>query len=122
MPSQLVYAKDGAWSWKGNWKETPDGKASAGPGNEVTLKFKGSAVAVIGPLGQRGGRAKVFVDGKESPYIMDAYIGPDTHDNILWHVHGLPPGEHTLRIVTQAQADARSRGHKICIEKAVRDC
>jgi hypothetical protein len=59
------------------------------------------------------------VNEKKSPYVLDAYFGPDTHNNILWHAYGLQTSNHTLRIVTLAPADARSRGHKICIEKAV---
>ena len=119
VPYQLIYAKEGAWTWHGSWAETPEGRISTSADNEVTLRFNGNAVAVIGPLSPKGGRAEVFVDGKKSPYILDAYIVPDTIDNILWHTYGLKSGEHTLRIVTRAQANARSKAHKIIIEKAV---
>jgi len=37
----------------------------------------------------------------------------------LWHVYGLAQGPHTLRIVTRADADPRSRGTTISIAEAV---
>ena len=37
----------------------------------------------------------------------------------LWHVYGLAQGPHTLRIVTRADADRRSRGTTISIAEAV---
>jgi hypothetical protein len=41
------------------------------------------------------------------------------NDTVLWHTYGLQPGEHTLRLVSQGDADPRSRGHRIGIEQAV---
>jgi uncharacterized membrane protein YeaQ/YmgE (transglycosylase-associated protein family) len=119
VPFQKVGVEESPWTWQGNWTNSPNGRTSTNPNNEVTFKFKGVAVAVVGPLSKEGGRAEVYVDGKKSPFILDAYVEPKTHDNILWHVYGLKPGEHTLRIVTIAEADARSKARKITIEKAV---
>ena len=61
---------------------------------------------------QEGGRADVFLDGKRVRPI-DAYIVERTHDNDLWHVYGLPQGQHTLRIVTRDDADPRSKGRRL---------
>jgi hypothetical protein len=119
VPYRITGAKETAWTWRGGWKDSPTGRISNGPDNEATLKFSGNAVALIGPLSGEGGRAEVYVDGEKSPYVLDAYIGPRTNDNILWHTYGLKSGEHTLRIVTGPVADARSTARKIEIEKAV---
>ena len=77
------------------------------------------AVALIGRLNQDGGRATVYVDGKKSGQLLDAYIVKNTHDNALWHTYGLKPGEHTLKIVTLGTADPRSRGRVVAIDRAV---
>jgi hypothetical protein len=67
---------------------------------------------------QEGGRADVYLDG-EAVRAIDAYIVERTYDNDVWHVYGLPQGEHTLRIVTRADADPRSKGTTISIAEAV---
>jgi hypothetical protein len=57
---------------------------------------------------------------KASQYdLWHANAGARTHDNDLWHVYGLPQGDHTLRIVTRADADARSGGRTVAIVEAV---
>ena len=40
-------------------------------------------------------------------------------DNDLWHVEGLSPGPHTLRIVLTGAADARSTGTRVSISRSV---
>ncbi len=77
-PSARIEASDAAWTWKGPWSErlgamdggrTWHGERSNRPGAEAELRFSGSAVAVLGPLGPAGGRADVFLDGEEQPRI-----------------------------------------------------
>lgn len=58
---------------------------------------------------------KSYLDGERAGEI-DAYIVEHTTDNDLWHAYELMPGKHTLRIVTRADADSRSRGHKLSLE------
>jgi hypothetical protein len=60
----------------------------------------------------------VYLDGKRVG-LADAYIVERTHDNVLWHTYKLPPGDHLLKLVTLAEADPRSRGHKVVIERAI---
>jgi hypothetical protein len=118
VPYRVVQAKEPGWTWTGQWKEEKDGLSSITAGAEAMLEFSGVAVAIVGPLSQEGGRAAVYLDGKESA-PLDAYIVERTHDNALWHTYGLKPGKHTLRIVTQGKADSRSKGTKVLIEKAI---
>jgi hypothetical protein len=87
-------------------------------GAEAVLTFTGAAVAVVGDLGQDGGRADVYLDGRRVEPI-DAYVAERTHDNDLWHAFGLSQQRHTLRIVTRGDADARSTGKVITILDAV---
>ena len=119
VPVKALGCKDAAWGWKGNWTTNKNDMIATGAGAEATLKFTGTGVALVGNLAQDGGRAEVFVDGEKSELIADAFIVERTHDNDLWHIHGLAAGEHTIRLVTTDAADPRSKGKKIVINRAV---
>jgi len=119
IPYLKVGVNDAAWTWKVDWTEVRGARTTSRAGREVVLKFAGVAVVLVGPLNQSGGRADVFVDGEKSDYVLDAYIVKDTNDNALWHTYGLKPGEHTLRIVTREDADERSQGKSVTIERAI---
>ncbi len=123
-PKHTIRCEKKGWQWKGDWKDGKDHhklqvKRSSTPGSEATLKFNGTGIALVGQLTQRGGRADVYIDGKKSDLVADAYIVPNTVDRDLWRVFGLPPGDHTLRIVIRDDADERSNGREIEISRAI---
>jgi hypothetical protein len=118
IPYRKVNTTDPSWSWNGSWMDTKGGKVSTGAGNEAVLQFEGVAIVVMGQLAQDGGRAQVYLDGRQAG-MADAYIVERSHDNALWHAYGLKPGNHTLRIVTTDQADPRSKGYRVNLEQAV---
>jgi hypothetical protein len=126
VPIRHVAPMDAAWSWTGSWTEsTMDrwgqkiaNKTTTTAGAETTFTFEGTGVAIVGRSSQEGGRADVYLDGKKEAEI-DAWIPERTNDNDLWHVTGLPPGKHTVRIVSRADADPRSKGTKVRIDWAV---
>ena len=127
VPKKVVWVEDAAWNWQGKWVEKSGNiwgdqiriRETEGAGNEVMLQFNGTGVALAGDLSAAGGRADVYVDGKKSDVVADAYIVPKTHDNDLWRVHGLKPGEHTLRLVMRDDADPGSTGRKLGISRAI---
>ncbi len=119
IPDRRISVADAAWKWAGNWNGTGDTRSAQDTGSEATLTFQGVAVAVLGKLDQASGRADVYLDGKLQPLVLDAYIVPNTHDNVLWQAYDLSPGEHTLRIVIQGKADGRSSGTGVEIREAV---
>ena len=118
IPDRRIGAGDAAWTWTGAWKDDRGAKLSETAGSEVLLKFDGVAVAVIGVLNQAGGRAEVYLDGVKHSVALDAYIVPNTHDNVLWQAYGLKPGPHTLRIVTTGTTDPRATGKQVAIREA----
>jgi hypothetical protein len=118
IPDQKVDAKNPAWSWRGDWRENDGAMSTETSGSEAVLKFSGVAVALVGDLNQSGGKADVYLDGKEVG-VADAYIVENTHDNVLWNVYGLKPGQHTVRLVTISDADPRAKGKKVSLSKAV---
>ncbi len=119
IPERRLQVGDAAFVYSGHW-EADDRKTliSQSAGNEVTLKFSGKAVAVLGLLSQDGGQAEVYLDGQRIG-LADAYIPERTEDTVLWNIYGLKPGEHTLRLVTTDQADSRSKGKRLSIYGAV---
>lgn len=125
-PVRRIEHDDPAWSWSAGWEERkPNARAkrtervAESAGCEAVLKFTGTALGITGRLTPDGGRAEVYVDGRKSDLRADAYIVPHTHDLDLWRVQGLPPGEHTVRLVTVEDADPRSSGHAIRIRSAI---
>lgn len=118
IPYQKLSPKDAAWTWDKKWTEEKGRMVCAAPGAEATLKFTGVAVALIGPLDQKSGRATIYLDDKQVG-VADAYIVPNTSDNALWHAYGLRSGEHTLKLVTRPETDPRSKGSRVAIEQAV---
>lgn len=119
VPVKILKSPDPAWSWKGKWTEKSEASVANGTGSETTLKFNGTGLALAGDLSQEGGRADVYMDGVKSELVADAYIVPKTHDNDLWRVQNLKPGEHTLRLIMRDDADPRSHGRKLTISYAV---
>jgi hypothetical protein len=126
VPVARVESDQPVWSWKGGWTAEvlkDDGSAgkarrAGAAGDEASLSFEGTGVAIVGTMTQDGGRADVYLDGARAGEI-DAWIPERTHDNDYWHVTGLANGPHTVRIVVRADADARSRGRVVEVERAI---
>jgi hypothetical protein len=117
---------DPRWTWKGpwsvvsaknDWTSWKVNRASAA-GDEATLAFDGTGVAIVGSMSQSGGRADVYLDGAKAG-LVDAWIPERTTDDDYWHVTGLADGRHTVRIVVRDDADSRSSGRTIQIQRAV---
>jgi hypothetical protein len=126
-PRQRIAYTEPAWTWGSGFRDgfvkAPGGremrfKEAGGADAEAELTFEGTGVAIVGRCSQDGGRADVFLDGQKAGEI-DAWIPANTHDNDYWHVTGLRDGTHRLGIVVRADADPRSAGQKIQIERAV---
>ena len=125
VPDRFVQFNDPAWQWKGSWSDETQpnktgatGKIANGAGAEAALTFEGVAVCLVGPMSQEGGRADVYLDGKLQEHL-DAYVVPRTFDYDLWRAYELKRGKHTLRIVSRADADARSTGRKVILRRAI---
>jgi hypothetical protein len=127
VPYKRLAVTDPAWTWEGQWinlKSHDDdgalvtGRAAGDAGAEAILKFEGSALALVGPCSQSGGKADVYLDDKKIGEI-NAWIPERTSDNALWHAYGLSAGVHTLKIVTRSDADPRSKGRKVVITAAL---
>jgi ADP-ribosylglycohydrolase len=126
-PDKMIATNDAAWNWKGGWTNKPGkveyrtdmaGKITNGAGAEGTLTFTGTAVVLLGPHSENGGKADVYVDGERSGEI-DFYLPKITHDDSLWHAYGLKPGVHTIRVLARDDANTASRGKEKFILGAI---
>ncbi len=124
VPIRRIDFTDAAWSFKGGWHtetlkndwSTWQTKVAGGPGDQASVPFEGTGFALAGLMSQEGGRADVFVDGKNVG-IAEAWLPPNTNDNDLFRLFDLPAGGHTLRIVVRADALPRSKGKAITIDR-----
>jgi len=123
-PDRLVGIADAAWQWHGEWTDATvdEGKTATrragATGASAEFRFEGIGVALLGHLGQDGGRADVMLDGKPAE-MLDAYIPPRTHDTTVWHVFGLAPGPHTVTITTRDDHGPNSSGTHVELSRAV---
>jgi hypothetical protein len=119
IPSQRLRGTDPAWTWTGEWAEK-DGLRTAQQGSaEASLRFRGTAVAVLGKLDGDGGLAEVYLDGRRQKLRLDAWVPENTHDNVLWQIDSLADHDHTLRIVVLGKGNPQSKGQKVAISGAV---
>ncbi|MFN8094176.1 MAG: ADP-ribosylglycohydrolase family protein [Vicinamibacteria bacterium] len=126
VPTARVEVEAAAWTWTGGWRDATKKndwsqwktRDAAGPGDAATLTFEGTGVAIVGMMSQEGGRADVWVDGKKAEEI-DAWIPERTFDSDYFHVTGLENGRHTVRLVVRPDADRRSTGKTVAIERAI---
>jgi hypothetical protein len=127
----FVQVRDSAqWRFKGNWQNFVYGdgdpdlfKMTNEPGASMEIPFDGTGVTVLGSWNVDGGRANVYVDGKfvkkiDTYYREDAGKYNDNRSHIF-HILGLNPGKHSLRLVVTDDSNPKSTGHKIWIERIV---
>ena len=92
----------GLWRFSRGWKrvraETAWGRTvmrAAEAGASARLRFRGSALALIGRNLAEGGRLRVTVDGRSRVLRMR---GRSAHRSVLWTSDQLSSGGHTLAI------------------------
>jgi hypothetical protein len=126
VPLGRIEVDDARWSWKGGWQVHDEKnswtswrvKEAGAAGDEASLTFEGTGVALVGRMTQQGGRADVWLDGTPAG-TLDAWIPERTNDDDIWHVTGLAAGRHVVRIVVRADADSRSSGRRVMLTRAV---
>jgi len=120
---------EGSWSFRGDWKilEANDGRGqkvkqsvyAEKKGAEAEIVFIGTGVAVTGNWFRDGGKADVFVDGNLHRLIDTYYFfAGQQHVETIWHVTGLKPGEHKVRLVVKGEKRPESEGTRIYITGA----
>jgi len=123
VPDHTSNVFDGAgWAWKGKWETFGKKQArySDQKGAEVSFTFTGTGVVILGNWMKDGGKADVFLDGALHRTIDTWFLWArqENHDAFLWHILGLEPGEHTVRLVVTGGKRPESEGARLYISGA----
>jgi hypothetical protein len=127
--------EDENWKWKGKWEEYKypysggmefKGKVSTKDGSECIISFNGTGFLLMGHWNQDGGKADVYLDGKKVQTIDTYYWVRERGAGAGWlngahlyHVLGLEPGDHTVRVVATGDKNDKATGTKIYLERAI---
>jgi hypothetical protein len=126
VADRIIPADDPAWQWRGAWKPFPSprdktmkpGRTTRAARASAMLTFTGTALTILGEFSDRGGGASMTLDG-ERVRPMDTWTPPRTADTGLWHIYGLRPGRHVLKIETTGTSRSRERDAEVSILAAV---
>jgi len=124
--------EDAAWKKTGSWqiyKTIPWGQklpedqslGSDHAGDFLEFTFEGTGITLNGNWIRDGGKADIYLDG-ELKGTVDSYFfyGEQEHYNMnLWHVFGLPNGEHTMKVVVKGEKRPESLSPRVYITGAL---
>lgn len=93
---------------------------AARSGDEAEIKFTGTGISLTGNWVKDGGRADIWLDGKLHRTIDTYYNFSDQqHSNVnLWHVTGLNPGEHSVKLIVKGEKRPESEGTNVYLTGA----
>ncbi len=118
-----------SWKEKGKWQtrevssrdgsKTDQSVFSDRPGDELSLTFSGTGIALYGNWFKDGGKADVFIDGTLHRTIDTYYyFAGQQHTECIWHALDLQPGEHTMKIVVKGEKRPEAEGARVYITAA----
>lgn len=124
--------EEAGWKKTGSWKvhqmvpwgrKKPENQSivSEKAGDALEFTFEGTGVTLNGNWIRDGGKADIYLDG-ELKGTIDSYFyhgGQEHHDINLWHVFGLQPGTHTLKLVVKGEKRPESLGNRLYITRAL---
>lgn len=123
--------QDNSWRTKGSWQSFQNGmrdnkpynqsKYSDKAGDEISIDFIGTGIAINGNWVKDGGKAEVYLDGNFSRTIDTYYYyNEQEHENMtLWHITGLQEGKHSVRLVVLGKKRPESFGTKLYLTEAI---
>lgn len=130
MAYQVEVEDSLSWNFGGQWGDFVYGdgdpdlfKLATTPGDSCMLEFKGTGISLLGSWNTSGGRADIYVDGRLVKQI-DTYHREeagkyDVNRAHIFHVLGLPDGEHRIKLVVSDDKNPRSSGHNIWLQRAL---
>jgi len=123
-----IFDKD-QWVFKGSWKtrqttdrngtNTDQSRYAGKAGDEASISFRGTGIALTGNWVRDGGKADVFIDGNLHRTIDTYYFfAGQEHVETIWHVTGLQPGEHNMQLVVRGEKRPESEGTQVYLTGA----
>jgi hypothetical protein len=93
-------------------------RRSRSTGAQASVSFQGTGAVVVGALGNDGGYAEIYLDGKLVTKV-DAYNDDDRYNEGLWGKFDMKPGTHTVRILMNGQPYPGSKDAWINLEDLI---
>jgi len=88
-------------------------------GDELEITFSGTGIALTGNWVKDGGKADLSIDGNLHRTIDTYYFyAGQQHVETIWHVTGLDPGEHKVKVVVKGEKRPESEGTNVYITGA----
>jgi hypothetical protein len=119
-----------SWTFKGKWQPYDatswDNKLipkqsifSEKAGDELTINFNGTGIALTGNWHKDGGKADIYLDGKLHRTIDTYYyFAKQEHTETIWHAINLQPGDHTVKVVVKGEKRPEAQGARVYIVSA----
>ncbi|MBI1389365.1 MAG: ADP-ribosylglycohydrolase family protein [bacterium] len=118
QPIDSIGADASMFEYTGAWDTNRGVRASAEKGAKAKLTFTGTGAMICGTYFEKAGDVKVYLDGNfvrtAALFTPDANRGGES----IYHVFGLPRGEHTIELVN-AGPDKRGGEGVTAIQRAV---
>jgi len=109
-------------SYAGSWHSATGSAASGGTyrysgasSATVTFRFRGTGLAVIGPVGPTYGRFEVWIDGVRVATVSQ-YAAAYAHQRVVWSISGLANADHTVVLKVTGTKDAASGGTIVVLD------
>jgi len=111
---------DVRWSFTGAWTGDRVGRRASARGAEAAVSFAGTGAILTGVYTNSGGKAEVYLDGKLHRTIDTFHEGRgDRGGESVWHVFGLDPGNHTVRLIVLGEPFPGSKGSEIVLRDLI---
>ncbi len=86
---------------------------------QLTFKFSGSDVALVGFRGPSGGYATVTLDGVIKTSTLSFYSASNLYKQTLWSTAGLAPGNHTVQVAPRGTKPTGARDTWVYVDAFV---
>lgn len=128
-PVERIDTVDTRWRFSGNWgvskSERRDGtprtaRTASEKGAIVEVSFEGTGAVLSGPYTSKGGKADVYLDSRPAG-TTDVFIPQSQRrdSESVYHVFGLKPGKHTIRLVVLGQPYPGSAGSEVTVNDLI---
>ena len=119
-PVERLPLSDPRWQWKGDWQSIRGVRFTSSAGSEALIQFDGTGANITGLYLPDSGTAAVYLDGRLHKNV-DVYSDKSATKNgeSVWHVFGLKPGHHQVRLAVAGQSYGASKGAQIGVQDLV---
>ncbi len=120
-------SNDNYFTYIGNWQYSSqdgcfesDNHYSEVAGEKYILTFNGTGAAIYGSMAPNHGILKAVCDNGEA-VTFDCYSQDRKENQVLFEIHGLPTGEHTITIEVTGEKNDHAWGKFINVDRAIVD-